>query len=37
MANPIVYTVVPGVVTFSFFEDPAGNLLGLDEHGTPSG
>lgn len=27
-------TVVPGVVTFALFRDPAGNLLGLAEEGS---
>ncbi|MBI3693764.1 MAG: VOC family protein [Acidobacteria bacterium] len=27
-------TVVPGVVTFALFRDPAGNLLGIAENGT---
>ncbi len=27
-------TVVPDVVTFALFKDPAGNLLGVAEHGT---
>ncbi len=27
-------TVVPDVVTFALFKDPAGNLLGLAEHGS---
>jgi len=30
-------TVVPGVVTFALFTDPAGNLLGLAELGTYPG
>ena len=27
-------TVVPGVVTFALFRDPAGNLLGVAENGS---
>ena len=27
-------TVVPDVVTFALFKDPAGNLLGVAENGT---
>jgi hypothetical protein len=27
-------TVVPGVVTFALFRDPAGNLMGIAENGT---
>jgi len=30
-------TVVPGVVTFALFTDPAGNLLGLAELGSYPG
>lgn len=29
--------VIPGVVTFALFRDPAGNLLGLAENETPVG
>ena len=28
-------TVIPGVVAFGMFRDPAGNLVGLAEHTTP--
>ena len=28
-------TVVPGMVVFAMFRDPAGNLVGLVEEGTP--
>lgn len=28
-------TVIPGVVAFAMFRDPAGNLIGLAEHETP--
>lgn len=30
-------TVVPGVVTFALFKDPAGNLHGVAENGTYAG
>ena len=30
-------TVVPGMVTFGMFHDPAGNLVGLVEAETPAG
>ena len=30
-------TVVPDVVTFALFKDPAGNLLGVAENGTYAG
>jgi len=30
-------TIVPEVVTFALFKDPAGNLLGVAENGTYAG
>jgi hypothetical protein len=29
-------TVIPGVVAFGMFRDPAGNVVGLAEHETPA-
>lgn len=28
-------TVIPGVVAYAMFKDPAGNVVGLAEHATP--
>ncbi len=30
----LLRTVIPNVVTFASFKDPAGNLLGIAENGT---
>ena len=30
-------TVIPGIVTFGLFGDPAGNMVGIVEEETPAG
>ena len=35
-ATVVPRTVIPGVVAFAMFRDPAGNVIGLAEHETPA-